>query len=70
MYLAPGQRVKDLLNSNAEDFVAVTNATVEWHWRTGPAQTDFIALNKQHIVWVVPLEQAEYAPGEEYQARV
>jgi hypothetical protein len=62
VYLAPGQRVKDLLNSTAEGFVAVTGATVEWHHRPGPAQTAFIALNKQHIVWVVPLEQAVDAP--------
>ena len=70
VYLAPGQRVKDLLNSNAELFLAVTDATVEWQGRPEPAAAEFIALNKQHIVWVVPLEQAEYAPEEDYQVRV
>jgi len=66
VYLAPGQRVKDLLNSNVEDFLAVTEATVEWDGQSGPAGAEFIALNKRHIIWVVPLEQAEYAAEEEY----
>ena len=65
MYLAPGQRIKDLLNSPNEDFLAVTDATVERHGRTEPARADFIALNKQHIVWVVPLEEYDYVPEEE-----
>jgi hypothetical protein len=67
MYLAPGQRVKDLLNSSLEDFLAVTDATVERHGRTEPARTEFIALNKHHIVWVVPLEQPGYTSDEDYQ---
>jgi hypothetical protein len=74
VFLAAGERVKDLLNSNGEDFLAVTEATVEWHAPASPiprpAQAQFIALNKQHIVWVVPLEQAEYAPEEEYRVQV
>ena len=70
VYLAPGERVKDLLNSGDEQFLAVTEATVEWHTGPEPAQAGFIALNKRHIVWVVPLEHAEYAPEEEYEVRL
>jgi hypothetical protein len=70
VYLAPGQRVKDLLNSTAEDIVAVTEATLEWHGRTGPAQTDFITLNNGDFVWVVPFGEAEPPPGDDYQPHV
>lgn len=67
VYLGPGQRVKDLLNSGTEDFLAVTEATVEWHARPEPAQAAFIALNKQHIVWVVPIEvDGDYEPDADY----
>jgi hypothetical protein len=67
VYLAPGERVKDLLNSDDEHFLAVTEATVEWHARAEAAQAGFIALNKRHIVWVVPLEESAYEPDGPYQ---
>lgn len=50
-----GERLKDGLNQ-AEDFIAVTNATV-----FGPNdeiiyQTKFLTVNIAHIVWLLPDE--------------
>lgn len=54
IHLHPEARTLDELNSPG-DFLAVTEATIE----TGDASvpTDFVAVNKAHILWVNPREQ-------------
>lgn len=50
------QRVRDLLN-NSEQFLAVTDATLHGYGRLDSQQTDFIAINKQHIVSLTPIDE-------------
>lgn len=63
LYVLPTQRMKDLLNNSGEQFLAVTDAVVtENNGLT--SETPFIALNKGHIVSVVPLGGEDKADPE------
>src|SRR5438477_6234749 len=64
-HLMPGQRIKDMLNERDEGFIAITNATVTRE-DASTQHVKFIALNKWHIVSVVPLqdEPEKAEPGE------
>lgn len=68
VHLQPGQRIKDLLNTGSEQFLAITRATLNGQPVGGAApgptavEVDFMALNKRHIVSVVPV-------GEDYLER-
>jgi hypothetical protein len=60
----PTQRVKDLLNNGAEQFVALTGAI----FLVGDGQSQevgFVALNKQHIVSVIPINEELTNPQQE-----
>ena len=50
-------RLKDNLNDRAEDFIAV--ADVDFLTQAGEiiGHTDFIAVNKRHIEWVMPAQE-------------
>lgn len=61
IHVLPGWRVKDQLNLKDEQFVALTDATIET--LGGDRRIDFIAINKQHIIRVVPIDEPE--PTEE-----
>ncbi len=90
LHIQPGQRVKDLLNNPAEQFLAITSATVYTKTdlqvkaaskttqtkqkadgseeQVEPTRSDFLALNKQYVISVVPIDEdkVERPRGEEY----
>jgi len=90
LHVQPGQRVKDLLNNSAEQFLAITSATIstkagpqikaaprttqskqkpDWpDEQPEPVHSDFLALNKQYVISVVPVDEdkVERPRGEEY----
>jgi hypothetical protein len=72
VHLQPGQRIKDLLNNPAEQFLAITQATIQPmpEAKAGtkaaalhPPATEagFLALNKQYIISVVPVDEDKVA---------
>ncbi len=64
LYTRPGTRIKDELNQ-ADPFIAVTDAVVFDQTGNLLYERDFIAINRDHVVWVIPDEKkaAEYQPG-------
>ena|SRR5437588_12428561 len=58
-HILPGQRVKDMLNS-ADQFIALTEATMTNEATT--QEVKFVALNKQHIISLIPLEEDKKSP--------
>ena len=80
IHVQPGQRVKDLLNSPTEQFLAITRATIQTKpdapktsakVGTAPPQVthvEFLALNKQYVISVVPVDEdkIERRRDEEY----
>ncbi len=57
IHVAPGNRLKDQLNTRDEQFLAMTNATARNHDDKAGVHIDFIAINKQHIVSVIPVDE-------------
>ncbi len=60
VHLAPGQRVKDMLNNHEEQFLAVTGVITRRNGggnNTEIYQTPFMALNKQYIISVIPIKE-------------
>ena len=55
IYLAQGQRVKDMLNTHTERFIAVTEATASAHDGSDVLEVDLMTVNKDHIISVVPI---------------
>ncbi len=53
IYIRPGIRLKDNLNSN-EQFLAVTDAVLLNSQNEEIMRTNFLAVNTDHIIWVVP----------------
>ena len=53
-HLPPGTRIKDLLNSD-DHFIALTNVTISGY-ESGRSQARFIAINKLHVISVIPLQ--------------
>lgn len=70
LHVMPGNRVKDQLNKSDEYFLAVTFATILRNSSHGkdesaePEHVTFIAINKQHVVSVVPIDDRK-APDED-----
>jgi hypothetical protein len=58
IYMRPGLRLKDELNGLSEMFIAVTNAEVYNANGQVLVHSEFLTLNKNHIVWVRPDEEA------------
>lgn len=54
IYLRPEQRIKDELNSNQDQFIAVTDAEVYALGGQLLYRSDFLTLNKRHVVWLRP----------------
>lgn len=65
IYLRPGLRLKDELNGTAETFIAVTDAEVYHTNGQVLVRSQFLTVNKAHIVWIRPDEEpgAESQPG-------
>jgi hypothetical protein len=55
VHVRQGKRLKDTLN-NPEQFIAVTDARVMGKDGMPTHRSDFLALNKDQIVWVIPDE--------------
>jgi hypothetical protein len=62
MFVAPNERPKDALNAE-EGFLAVADATVFDADGNKLYRADFIAVNRSHIIWVIPHEVAEMEAG-------
>lgn len=56
MYVRPDERIKDELNKN-EQFLAITDANVFDMDGNLLYSTEFIAVNRDQVVWVVPQEE-------------
>lgn len=57
VYVRPDQRVKDLLNSSEDRFLAVTDAAIMRNGDVRHQEAGFLAINKEHIVMVVPIDE-------------
>ncbi len=57
LHVQPGQRVKDMLNSKEEQFLAVTSATICKNGATEAQEVHFLAINKEHIIAVIPVDE-------------
>jgi len=54
IYVRQGDRVKDELDRAEETFLAVTDATVYSTDGSVVIKSDFLAVNRQHILWLAP----------------
>jgi hypothetical protein len=61
MYLRPGLRLKDELNGTAETFIALTDAEVYNANGQVLVRSQFLTINKAHIIWVRPDEETDDA---------
>jgi hypothetical protein len=59
IYLRPEQRIKDELNTGADQFIAVTQAEVYSAAGQVLYRSEFLTLNKSHVVWIRPDEEAD-----------
>ena len=64
VHVKPDQRIKDELNYHAESFLAVTGATLRGHLDATPREVGFVAVNKSHIITVVPVNEPRWNPDE------
>ncbi len=64
VHLKPEKRVKDELNNTQEPFLAVTDAVLRTDAASPPREVGFLAVNKRHIVSVVPIDEPNYRAGE------
>jgi hypothetical protein len=51
-------RVSDLLNATEREFIALTDVTVTPLDGGDPLDREFVAVSRQHIVFVTPLDPA------------
>ncbi len=58
VHVRPDQRLKDEINQS-ELFVAVTNATIFDQSGKEIYTCGFLAVNREHIVWLFPEDQLE-----------
>lgn len=58
VHLTHTQRVKDLLNSPNEQFLAVTDATMGDVGDDSAPRHEFITINKRYIITVIPINEA------------
>lgn len=64
VYLPPRMRVIDLLNREAEDFIAITNAELIFTEGGRTEFVSFIAVNKTHIATLRDPEQGQLPEGQ------
>ncbi len=63
LYVRPGERLKDELNS-ADQFLAVTNATVYDAECHEIYHCNFLTLSLGQIVWLIPNSELDHLPSE------
>ena len=56
IFKLPENRIKDDFNDATEGFIAVTQAEVLDLNDHAIAQAEFLMVNKDHVVWVLPAE--------------
>ena len=55
-------RLSDFLTASERDFISLTNCVVELIGRDGPGtEHPFIAVSRRHIVFAIPLGEADAA---------
>ncbi len=52
-------RISDLLSASEREFISLTDVTVTPLAGGEPVRRDFIAISRQHIVFVSPLSDAD-----------
>ena len=57
IHIRPGERLKDEINQ-AEDFFAVTEATIFDNEGQEMYQTDFLVIYRDAIIWLLPQDKA------------
>lgn len=62
IFVASTERPKDALNA-AEPFMAVSDATVYDRDGNQLYKADFLAINRTHVVWVIPHEDESADSG-------
>lgn len=55
IHVTPSERLKDELN-HSEQYIALTNATVTELSGDAVFQCNFLTLNRDYIVWIIPEE--------------
>jgi hypothetical protein len=63
MHVRSGYRIKDELNSE-DQFIAITEAKIIGAQGEVEYQTDFLAVNIQEVIWVMPDNRLEEKPEE------
>ena len=58
IHLRPGERLKDEINQ-FEIFNAITEAKIFDHSGKELYRSDFLALNRDHIIWILPEDQLQ-----------
>jgi hypothetical protein len=56
VHVRPDERLKDELNYN-EQFLAVTEAIVFDNQGIEKYRSDFLSVNRDHIIWVIPAKE-------------
>jgi hypothetical protein len=59
MHTRHDTRIKDALNSSKEQFFAVTDVVVYDSNGGELHRVDFLAINRDRIIWLIPEEEAE-----------
>jgi hypothetical protein len=55
IHIRPGMRIKDELNTQ-DIFLAVTDAVILDNANQEKFRTNFLIINVDHIVWIMPME--------------
>ncbi|MGD8458228.1 MAG: hypothetical protein PVF83_17770 [Anaerolineales bacterium] len=64
MHIRRGERFKDELN-HSEQFLAITDAVISDNNNAELYQTDFLAVNRNNIVWIFPLNGEDESSGDQ-----
>ena len=56
MHIRPDERLRDAVNQ-AESFLAITEATIYDLNQKELYRCNFLALNRDHIIWILPYDQ-------------
>ena len=63
IHIRPNERLRDAINE-AEIFLAVTDATIYDLRQKEQYRCNFLALNREHIIWILPYDQVITDKGE------
>jgi hypothetical protein len=65
MYLVPGSRLTDIVNVKTKDFFPITDAKILSPTEDKVLYTlDFVAINREEIIMIFPLEQTAANPAD------